>query len=75
VLTLFRPDLRFADSFGMGLVQSVLALPIVIWFLVALRSRAHWNTIPWLFVVFLVLYVAPFSLTKAVPHPRFSEPT
>jgi hypothetical protein len=72
MFTLFRPDWRRADTYGKWLVQSALALPVVFWFLVALKSRARWDATHWLFVVFLVLYVAPFSLTNADPRFRLS---
>jgi hypothetical protein len=72
VFTLFRPDWRLAEGIGKVLLQSVLALPVLVWLLVALKSRAHWDTTHYLFLPFLALYVAPFALTNSDPRFRLS---
>jgi hypothetical protein len=72
--TLLRPDTKIYQlpSAG-GIVKVFLALAIPFWGVILLVSRSSaWGRDDWLFVVFVVAYVAPFLLTNS--DPRFRIP-
>ncbi len=72
--TLLRPDTKIYPLASLrGAVKALLALAVPLWLiaLVALRNYA-WGLEDWLFVVFVVAYVAPFLLTNS--DPRFRVP-
>jgi hypothetical protein len=72
--TLLRPDTKIypLPSPG-GIVKVLLALAIPFWAVTLLVSRGRlWGREDWLFVAFLVAYIAPFLLTNS--DPRFRIP-
>jgi hypothetical protein len=72
--TLLQPDTKIypLPSPG-GIVKVFLALAIPFWVVTLLVSRGRlWGREDWLFVAFLVAYVAPFLLTNS--DPRFRIP-
>jgi hypothetical protein len=72
--TLLRPDTKiypFASLGGMVKVFLALAVPFWLITLIVFRGR-HWGLEDWLFIMFVVAYVAPFLLTNS--DPRFRTP-
>ncbi len=71
--TLFRPNLKLADSLPKIAVQYAILLPTLLWWALFVASRRFRVSLPGVAgFLFVLAYAAPFALTNA--DPRFRIP-